>query len=73
MERLTNRIFWYEVIQEICDKVLFYIKKARKHLGDIVAVKNKTTFEGMLASVENSAKEALAEQKEMLEFLEEYE
>lgn len=67
-----QRIFWYEVIQEICDKTLFHIKKARKHLRDITAMENKTAFEGMLASVENSAKEALAEQKEMLEFLEEY-
>lgn len=68
----ARRIFWYEVIQEVCGKALFHIRKARKHLGDIVAVKNKAVFEGMLASVENSAKEALAEQKEMLEFLEEY-
>lgn len=68
-----QKIFWYEVIQEMCDKTLFHIKKARKHLRDITAMENKTAFEGMLASVENSAKEALAEQKEMLEFLEEYE
>jgi hypothetical protein len=67
-----QRIFWYEVIQEMCDKTLFHIKKARKHLRDITVMENKTAFEGMLASVENSAKEALAEQKEMLEFLEEY-
>jgi hypothetical protein len=34
--------------------------------------KKEMVAESMLASVENSAKEALAEQKEMLEFLEEY-
>ncbi|MFZ2975821.1 MAG: hypothetical protein WA055_04330 [Candidatus Moraniibacteriota bacterium] len=68
-----QKIFWYEVIQEMCDKTLFHIKKARKHLLYITAMENKTSFESMLASVENSAKEALAEQKEMLEFLEEYE
>ncbi|HOX10692.1 MAG TPA: terpene cyclase/mutase family protein [Candidatus Moranbacteria bacterium] len=67
-----QKIFWYEVIQEMCDKTLFHVKKARKHLLDITVMENKTAFEGMLASVENSAKEALAEQKEMLEFLEEY-
>jgi hypothetical protein len=68
-----QKIFWYEVIQEMCDKTLFHVKKARKHLLDITAMENKTAFESMLASVENSAKEALVEQKEMLEFLEEYE
>jgi hypothetical protein len=57
----------------MCDKTLFHVKKARKHLLDITAMENKTAFESMLASVENSAKEALVEQKEMLEFLEEYE
>ena len=67
-----QKIFWHEVIQEVCGKVLFHIRKARKHLGDIVAVENKSAFESMLASVEKSAQEALTEQKEMLEFLEEY-
>ena len=68
-----QKIFWHEVIQEICGKTLFHVRKARKHLRDITAMENKAAFESMLASVENSAKEALAEQKEMLEFLEEYE
>jgi len=67
-----QKIFWHEVIQDICGKTLFHIKKARKHLLDITAMENKAAFEGMLASVENSAREALAEQKEMLEFLKEY-
>ena len=66
-----QKIFWHEVIQEICGNTLFHIKKARKHLRDITVMENKAAFESMLASVENSAKEALAEQKEMLEFLEE--
>jgi len=67
-----QKIFWYEVIQEVCNKALFHTEKARKHLSGVTSVENKVAFEGMLASVEKSAKEALAEQKEMLEFLEEY-
>ena len=67
-----QKIFWHEVIQDICGKTLFHVKKARKHLRDITAMENKAAFEGMLASVENSAQKALVEQKEMLEFLEEY-
>jgi len=67
-----QKIFWHEVIQEVCGKPIFHIKKAGRHLGKIAGVKDKTAFEAMLASVEKSAKEALAEQKEMLEFLEEY-
>lgn len=67
-----QKIFWHEVIQEICGKSIFHIKKAGRHLRKIVSIKDKTAFEAMLAPVEKSAKEALAEQKEMLEFLEEY-
>jgi len=67
-----QEIFWHEVIQEVCGKSIFHIKKAGRHLRKIVSVKDRTAFEAMLASVEKSAKEALAEQKEMLEFLEEY-
>lgn len=67
-----QKIFWHEVIREACGKTLFHVKKARTCLKGIIAIKDKSAFEGMLASVENSAREALAEQKEMLEFLEEY-
>jgi len=67
-----QKIFWHEVIQEICNKAIRHIKKARKYLGAIASVKDKSILETMLASVEKSAREALAEQKEMLEFLEEY-
>jgi len=67
-----QKIFWHEVIQEVCGKSIFHVKKAGRHLRKIAGVKDKTAFEAMLVSVEKSAKEALAEQKEMLEFLEEY-
>lgn len=67
-----QKIFWHEVIQEVCGKSIFHVKKVGRHLRKIAGVKDKTVFEAMLASVEKSAKEALAEQKEMLEFLEEY-
>ncbi|HRZ95535.1 MAG TPA: terpene cyclase/mutase family protein [Candidatus Moranbacteria bacterium] len=67
-----QKIFWHEVIQEVCGKSIFHVKKAGRHLRKIASVKDKTAFEAMLASVEKSAEEALTEQKEMLEFLEEY-
>jgi hypothetical protein len=67
-----QKIFWHEVIQEVCGKSIFHVKKAGRHLRKIASVKDKTAFEAMLASVEKSAEEALIEQKEMLEFLEEY-
>jgi hypothetical protein len=67
-----QKIFWHEVIQEVCGKSIFHVKKAGRHLRKIASVKDKTAFEAMIASVEKSAEEALTEQKEMLEFLEEY-
>jgi hypothetical protein len=67
-----QRIFWHGVIREICNKAIQHIKKARKNLGTIADVKDKSIFETMLASVEKSAREALTEQKEMLDFLKEY-
>ena len=67
-----QKIFWYDVIHEICDKAISHIKKAENDLKNIKAVKDRTVFEGMLKTVEKSAKEAIAEQKETLEFLGEY-
>jgi hypothetical protein len=67
-----QKIFWHEVIREVCDKTLFHIEKAKKHLEVISTMKNKSVFEGILEAVKNSAQEAIVEQKEMLEFLEEY-
>jgi hypothetical protein len=68
-----QKIFWYEVIQEVCNKTLFHIREAQKNLRNIATIKDKAIFESILGTVEKSAREALAEQKEMLEFLEEYE
>lgn len=67
-----QKIFWHEVIQEVCGKAILHTKKAKKHLGKIAGVKDRTAFEAMLASVEKSAQDALTEQKEMLDFLEGY-
>jgi hypothetical protein len=67
-----QKIFWHEVIQEVCGESIFHVKKAGRHLRKTASVKDKTAFEAMLASVEKSAEKALTEQKEMLEFLEEY-
>lgn len=67
-----QKIFWYDAIHEICDKAILHIKKAEADLKNIKAVKDRTVFEGMLKTVEKSAKEAIAEQKETLEFLGEY-
>lgn len=64
-----QKIFWHEVIQEVCSKAILHTKKARKHLRKIAGVKDRTAFEAMLASVEKSAQDALTEQKEMLDFL----
>ena len=68
-----RKIFWHEVIQKICGKTLVHIQEARRQLERIIIMKDKAVFEAMLVSVEKSAQEALAEQKEMLDFLEEYE
>ncbi|MFA6973155.1 MAG: hypothetical protein WC238_00250 [Parcubacteria group bacterium] len=67
-----QKIFWYDVIHEICDKALFHIKESRKNLESIKGLKDKAIFESMLGAVEESAQKAVTEQKEMLEFLEEY-
>ncbi|OGI36009.1 MAG: hypothetical protein A2259_01645 [Candidatus Moranbacteria bacterium RIFOXYA2_FULL_43_15] len=67
-----QKIFWHEVVQEVCGKTLSHIEKAKRHLAAIAVMKNKAVFEGMLEVVEKSAQEATTEQKEMLEFLEGY-
>jgi hypothetical protein len=68
-----QKIFWYEVIQEMCGKSLFHAKEARKNLKSIAVIGYKYFLEKMVASVEQSAQQAISEQKDTLEFLKEYE
>jgi hypothetical protein len=68
-----RKIFWYDVIHEICDKALFHVREAEKDLENIKVIKDKAIFKGMLEAVKKSASEAITEQKEMLTFMKEYE
>ncbi len=67
-----QKIFWYDVIHEICNKALFHIVESKKNLESINGLNDKAIFENMLGAVEKSARKAVTEQREMLEFLEEY-
>jgi hypothetical protein len=67
-----QKVFWHETIQETCRETIGYVQKARIVLKDISVMKDKSLFREMLKLVEQSAREAIDEQKEMLEFLEGY-
>lgn len=67
-----QKVFWHETIQETCRETIGYVQKARIVLKDIPVMKDKSLFRKMLKLVEQSAQEAIDEQKEMLEFLEGY-
>ena len=70
---LFQRVFWYEVVVDVCQTVLNNVQLARKALQQISIITDPRLFERILVKVEESAKKALKEREETLKFLKAYE
>ena len=68
-----QRIFWYDVVVEICNTVLKHVRLARESLQAHSLLDNTSMFERLLIPIENSARKALKEQEDAIEFLQAYE
>lgn len=69
---LFQEIFWYEVVVGVCQDVLKHVQLAREALQKISVIVNTSLFEKLLASIEQSAQEALKEREETIRFLKAY-
>jgi hypothetical protein len=67
-----QKIFWDKTINAAAADILAHAANARKLLRKIPAIKDPSFFEHIIAPLENSAKEALAEKERALDFLKAY-
>lgn len=67
-----REVFWQEVIQEVCQIILENIRGARSALNKCGYIKNKSLLSSLLMPIEQSAQNAIDEQKEALAFMREY-
>ncbi len=67
-----QRIFWFEMINDISNKVLEHVEAAKKSLKSISILTDISPLEKLLIPTENSAKKAIKKQKETVKFLEAY-
>ena len=67
-----QKIFWYDVIPEVCQTVLKRTELAEKSLKAISLISNPLVMTNLLKPVRYSAQKALAEREETIKFLKSY-
>lgn len=68
-----QEIFWYETIKVVCKEILFHAAKARECLASLDMIKNKDFFIRMIEKEENSAKSAIEERGNTMDFISSFE
>lgn len=69
---ILQKLFWYEVVVEVCQTMITHVRLARKALAENSIIENSEIFKQLLLSIEQSAHHTLNEQKEMIKFLNAY-
>jgi len=67
--RVFQEIFWYQIIKTVCKDILYHAAKARECLASLDMVKNKDFFILMIEKEENSARSAIEERGNTLDFI----
>ena len=67
-----RELFWYEVVEHLCNEILHHVEFARISLKKMSCVKDTGLFERLLEKSEKSAHQALNERKKTLDFLKGY-
>ncbi len=70
--QILKKLFWEEVIIEICNSMIKHVKLADKALSDNPLIEEPDSLKQLLISIEESANYTLNEQKEMANFIGEY-
>lgn len=68
-----QKIFWYEVSDDVCKKILYHVELARKDIGSVEIFEDFLLFEKLLSTHEQSAKAAINERKNTIDFLNKFE
>lgn len=67
-----NEIFWYGILPDVCKIILSHINKAKSALHQIPVIENHAIFESILNDLELTTDRAVKEQKNTVEFLQEF-
>lgn len=67
-----QKLFWLQVVKEVCEEILKNCKKARKEIRKIKIITDSSIFEKLLQRQENSIEKALTERQKTLSFLKKY-
>lgn len=67
-----QKIFWYDVMPEICQNVLKHTELAEKSLKAVPLISNPSIMINILVSVRGAAQKALTEREEAIKFLKAY-
>jgi len=67
-----HKLFWYEVIEEICVYIHNHVKKAKEELNSSSVISNASVLEKLLQVYEDGANKALEERKKTIDFLQVY-
>lgn len=67
-----QKLFWHEVIGEVCDLVFVHIGEAKNALKHCSVIVDRSPFEQLLVRYEKGAEKALRERENALEFLSVY-
>lgn len=67
-----QKLFWHEIIEEICSHIYSHVKKAQQELEPLSIIRNKNVLEDLLNIYEEGADKALEERKKTIDFLQIY-
>ena len=67
-----QKLFWYEIIEEICSYIYDHVKNAQKELESFSIILDKNILENLLLVYKDSADKALEERKKTIDFLQTY-
>lgn len=64
-----EHILWFSVLEPICESILAHSAKSRRALRSLTLIENPEPLERFITRNERSAREALAEQRQSVEFV----
>ncbi len=67
-----QKLFWYEIIEEVCSHIYDHVKKAQQELESSSIILNKNSLEDLLFTYRDGADKVLEERKKIIDFLHTY-
>jgi len=67
-----QKLFWHEIIEEVCSNIYFHIESAQKELDSSSVISNNKKLEDLLKIYKDGADKTLDERKKTIDFLQVY-